>query len=170
MECARERKRKRGQIMKLNLLAVGTKMPAWVTAGYEEYAKRLPRDCSLQLHEISPAKRGKSGSPSQWMREEGERILAAIPNNHHVVALDVKGKSWGTEDLAKQLENWQADGRDVSLVVGGPDGLSAACLQRADQKWSLSALTLPHPLVRVVLAEQLYRAWTVRQNHPYHRA
>ncbi len=156
--------------MKLNLLAVGTKMPAWVTAGYEEYAKRLPRDCSLQLHEIPPAKRGKSGAPSQWMREEGARIMTAIPNNHHVVVLDVKGKSWCTEDLAQQLENWQADGRDVSLVVGGPDGLADECLQRADQKWSLSALTLPHPLVRVVLAEQLYRAWTVTQNHPYHRA
>jgi 23S rRNA (pseudouridine1915-N3)-methyltransferase len=156
--------------MKLNLLAVGTKMPAWVTAGYEEYAKRMPRDCELQLHEIAPAKRGKSGSAAQWMREEGERIMAAIPNNHHVVALDVKGKSWTTEDLAQQLENWQADGRDISLVVGGPDGLADACLQRADQKWSLSALTLPHPLVRIVLAEQLYRAWTVTQNHPYHRA
>lgn len=156
--------------MKLNLLAVGTKMPAWVTAGYAEYAKRMPRDCSVHLHEIAPAKRGKSGAATQWMREEGDRIMAAIPSNHHVVVLDVKGKSWSTEDLAKQLENWQADGRDVSLVVGGPDGLDAACLQRADQKWSLSALTLPHPLVRVLLAEQLYRAWTVTQNHPYHRA
>ncbi|NQY26890.1 MAG: 23S rRNA (pseudouridine(1915)-N(3))-methyltransferase RlmH [Piscirickettsiaceae bacterium] len=156
--------------MKLNLLAVGTKMPSWVTDGYQEYAKRMPRECSLNLHEIAPAKRGKSGSESQWMAEEGERILAAIPKEHHVVALDVKGKPWSTEQLATQLQNWQADGRDVSLIVGGPDGLMDACLQRANQRWSLSALTLPHPLVRIVMAEQLYRAWTITQNHPYHRA
>jgi len=155
--------------MKLNLLAVGTKMSSWVTDGYQEYAKRMPRECSLHLHEITPAKRGKSGSPAQWMREEGDRILAAIPNNHHVVALDVKGKPWSTEQLAEQLKNWQADGRDVSLIVGGPDGLTDECLQRANQRWSLSALTLPHPLVRIVMSEQLYRAWTVLQNHPYHR-
>lgn len=156
--------------MKLNLLAVGTKMPAWVTDGYQEYAKRMPRECSLQLHEIMPAKRGKSGSPSQWMREEGERLLAAIPDSHHVIALDVQGKSWSTEQLAGQLKNWMADGRDVSLIVGGPDGLTDECLQRANQRWSLSLLTLPHPLVRIVMSEQLYRAWTVLQNHPYHRA
>lgn len=156
--------------MKLNLLAVGNKMPAWVTDGYLEYAKRLPRECSLNLQEVSPAKRGKSGSEGQWMREEGDRILAQIPDNHRVVALDVKGKAWSTEQLAEQLKNWLADGRDVSLVVGGPDGLDPRCLQRADQTWSLSALTLPHPLVRIVMAEQLYRAWTVLQNHPYHRA
>jgi 23S rRNA (pseudouridine1915-N3)-methyltransferase len=156
--------------MKLNLLAVGTKMPAWVTDGYQEYAKRMPRECSLNLHEIPPAKRGKSGSAEQWMREEGERILAVIPKDHHVVALDVKGKPWTTEQLAEQLKSWQADGRDVSLIVGGPDGLTNDCLQRANQRWSLSALTLPHPLVRIVLSEQLYRAWTVLQNHPYHRA
>jgi 23S rRNA (pseudouridine1915-N3)-methyltransferase len=156
--------------MKLNLLAVGVKMPAWVTDGYQEYAKRLPRECSLDLHEINPAKRGKSGSAEQWKKEEGERILAAIPNDHRVVALEVKGKAWTTEQLATQLEGWNADGRDVSLIVGGPDGLSQDCIQRADQKWSLSPLTLPHPLVRVVMAEQLYRAWTITQNHPYHRA
>lgn len=156
--------------MKLNLLAVGNKMPAWVTDGYQEYAKRLPRECSLNLHEITPAKRGKSGSAGQWMREEGDRLLSQIPDNHHVVALDVKGKSWTTEQLADQLKNWLADGRDVSLLVGGPDGMDQRCLQRADQTWSLSPLTLPHPLVRIVMAEQLYRAWTVLQNHPYHRA
>jgi 23S rRNA (pseudouridine1915-N3)-methyltransferase len=156
--------------MKLNLLAVGTKMPAWVVDGYNEYAKRLPRECSLHLHEIAPSKRGKSGSASQWMREEGDRLLNQIPDNHHVVALDVKGKPWSTEQLAEQMKSWLADGRDVSLIVGGPDGMDQRCLQRANQTWSLSALTLPHPLVRIVMAEQLYRAWTVLQNHPYHRA
>lgn len=156
--------------MKLTLLAVGTKMPAWVTDGYQEYAKRLPKECQLILKEITPAKRGKSGHSQHWMEEEGERILAAIPTNHHVVALDVKGKPWSTEQLSQQVESWLSDGRDVSLLVGGPDGLDPRCLQRANQKWSLSALTLPHPLVRIVMAEQLYRAWTVLQNHPYHRA
>lgn len=156
--------------MKINLLAVGTKMPAWVTQGYEEYSKRLPRDCQLNLIEINPAKRGKTSQPEQWKKEEALRILAAIPDNHHVVALEVTGKSWSTEQLAEQMQSWMGDGRDVSLLVGGPDGLDASCLQRASQKWSLSAMTLPHPLVRIVLAEQVYRAWTVIQNHPYHRA
>lgn len=156
--------------MKLKLLAVGTKMPAWVNDGYQEYAKRLPRECQLVLHEIQPAKRGKSGHVSQWMEEESERILGAIPSDHHVVSLDVKGKPWTTEQLAEKMQHWLSDGRDVSLLVGGPDGLAKKCSQRADQKWSLSALTLPHPLVRIVMAEQLYRAWTVLQNHPYHRA
>ena len=156
--------------MKLNLLAVGIKMPAWVTDGYLEYSRRLPRECNLQLQEIAPAKRGKTGSPANWMREEGERILTAIPDSHHVVALDVQGKQWSTEQLSDQLENWMADGRDVSLMVGGPDGLAETCLQHAHQKWSLSAMTLPHPLVRIVVAEQIYRAWTILQNHPYHRS
>ena len=156
--------------MKLSLLAVGVKMPSWVIDGYQEYAKRMPRECSLLLHEVTPAKRGKSGSAAQWMREEGERILAAIPANNHVVALDVKGKSWTTEQLSEQLEHWQSDGRDVTFIVGGPDGLAAECLQRADQRWSLSPLTMPHPIVRIVMSEQLYRAWTILQNHPYHRA
>ena len=156
--------------MKLNLLAVGNKMPAWVVDGYQEYTRRLPRECSLQIQEITPAKRGKTGSPLNWMREEGERILAAIPDSNHAVALDVQGQKWSTEQLAKQLQAWMADGRDVSLLVGGPDGLSKACLQQASQKWSLSAMTLPHPLVRIVIAEQLYRAWTILQNHPYHRS
>ena len=156
--------------MKLNLLAVGNKMSAWVNDGYQEYAKRFPKDCQLTLQEISPAKRGKSGSPTQWMQEEGKRILSAIPRDHHVVSLEVEGKPWSTEQLAQQMQSWLTDGRDVSLLVGGPDGLAQQCRERADQKWSLSALTLPHPIFRVVLAEQLYRAWTVLQNHPYHRA
>lgn len=156
--------------MKLSLVAVGQKMPQWVTEGYNEYARRMPRECPLILQEIIPAKRGKSGSARQWMQEEGKRIITALGDNDYVVALEVGGKSWSTEQLAAQLTNWQASGRDVSLLVGGPDGLSEECQQRADQQWSLSSLTLPHPLVRIIVAEQLYRAWTVLQNHPYHRA
>ncbi|WP_417548860.1 23S rRNA (pseudouridine(1915)-N(3))-methyltransferase RlmH [Methylophaga sp.] len=156
--------------MKLNLLAVGQKMPQWVTDGYNEYARRMPRECQLNLQEIAPAKRGKSGSAGQWIQEEGKRIMNALPENDYVVALEVGGRNWSTEQLANQLKNWQASGRDVSLLIGGPDGLANECQQRADQQWSLSNLTLPHPLVRIVVAEQLYRAWTVLQNHPYHRA
>lgn len=156
--------------MKLKLLAVGQKMPQWVSDGFNEYARRLPRDCSLQLIEIAPAKRGKTSQPQQWLQEEGKRILSHIDGSDHVVALDVLGKPWSTPQLADNLAGWQQQGQDVSLLIGGPDGLADECLQRANQRWSLSALTLPHPLVRVVLAEQLYRAWTILQNHPYHRA
>lgn len=156
--------------MKINLVAVGNKMPTWVTQAFEEYSRRLPRECQLQLLEIAPARRGKNAQPLQWMKEEAERILAAIPDNHRVIALEVTGKSWSTETLSQNMQDWLSDGRDVSLIVGGPDGLDPQCLQRADLKWSLSALTLPHPLVRIVLAEQIYRGWTILQNHPYHRS
>ncbi|WP_297813094.1 23S rRNA (pseudouridine(1915)-N(3))-methyltransferase RlmH [uncultured Methylophaga sp.] len=156
--------------MKINLVAVGNKMPTWVTQAFDEYSRRLPRECQLQLLEIAPARRGKNAQPLQWMKEEAERILAAIPDNHRVIALEVTGKSWSTETLSQNMQDWLSDGRDVSLIVGGPDGLDPQCLQRADLKWSLSALTLPHPLVRIVLAEQIYRGWTILQNHPYHRS
>jgi 23S rRNA (pseudouridine1915-N3)-methyltransferase len=156
--------------MKINLVAVGNKMPGWVSEGYEEYSKRMPRECALQLTEIMPARRSKNAQPEQWKREEGQRILASIADNQHVVALEVTGKSWSTEDLSSHMQHWLSDGRDVALMIGGPDGLDPSCLERANQKWSLSALTLPHPLVRIVLAEQLYRAWTILQNHPYHRS
>jgi len=145
-------------------------MPAWVVAGYQEYSKRLPRECSLQLTEIPPAKRNKSLTPDQARQQEGKAMLAALPKDCLVVALDVPGRSWGTEELSKRLQGWLAGGRDVALLVGGPDGLSKDCLARADLRWSLSALTYPHALVRVVVAEQLYRAWTLGTGHPYHRS
>ncbi len=156
--------------MRIHLLAVGTRMPSWVVEGYREYTKRLPRECSLQLVEIPPAKRHKSLSAEQARQQEGQAILAALPKDCSVVALDVRGKPWSTETLATQLDDWLVSGRDVALLVGGPDGLSDACLERADQRWSLSALTYPHALVRIVLAEQLYRAWTINTGHPYHRS
>lgn len=156
--------------MQINLLVIGTRMPAWVDEGYSEYARRMPRECRLVLNEIPLARRSKSQVVERAVKEEGQRMLAALPDRQQVIALDVKGRSWSTEQLANQLDVWRQDGRDVSLLVGGPDGLAAECLQRADQTWSLSALTLPHPLVRVVLAEQLYRAWSLNSGHPYHRA
>jgi 23S rRNA (pseudouridine1915-N3)-methyltransferase len=155
--------------VQINLVAVGTRMPGWVTAGYGEYARRLPRECSLRLVEIAPARRSRSTPPERAVTDEGRRMLAALGARHRVIALDVGGNRWSTEQLAGQLRDWLQDGRDMSLLVGGPDGLAEACLARAGQRWSLSPLTLPHPLVRVVVAEQLYRAWTLTTGHPYHR-
>ena len=155
--------------MKIKLIAVGQKMPSWVETGFSIYAQRLPRDCTLELIEIPAAKRTRNQLADKWMEKEGEVILKAIHHSDWVVALDVKGKSWSTPQLAQQLTNWQSLGCNVSLLVGGPDGLSPECLSRANQKWSLSDLTLPHPMVRVLLAETIYRAWSVTVNHPYHR-
>ncbi len=155
--------------MKVHLLAVGTRMPDWVNQGYAEYAKRLPRECALVLKEIPLVARSKNADTAQIKIKEGERLLAAIPKNNLVIVLDERGQSWSTEQLAQQLKDWLQSGQDVTLLVGGPDGLSANCLAHASKHWSLSPLTLPHPLVRILLAEQLYRAWTLLQGHPYHR-
>ncbi|MEJ1297440.1 MAG: 23S rRNA (pseudouridine(1915)-N(3))-methyltransferase RlmH [Candidatus Sedimenticola sp. (ex Thyasira tokunagai)] len=156
--------------MRIHLISVGNKMPRWVQEGYQEYAKRMPQECSLQLVEIAPGHRGKSADVARTVRDEGERMLKAIPRNCRVMALDVKGKAWSTEQLSSRLGGWMGEGQDLALLVGGPEGLAAECLQRADNRWSLSPLTMPHPLVRVVVAEQLYRAWSLLRNHPYHRA
>lgn len=156
--------------MRIRLLAVGTRMAAWVTAGFDEYVKRLPGELSLELVELNLGHRGKNADTARAIAREGDDMIAAIGKGDRVVALDVKGKPWSTEQLATELEGWQMDGRNISLLIGGPDGLDSRALALADQRWSLSPLTLPHPLVRVVLAEQLYRAWSVTRNHPYHRA
>lgn len=156
--------------MDIKLIAVGTRMPAWVSEGYREYARRLPHECALHLIEIPLGQRPRSGPVNRAVAEEGRRMLAATAAGQRLVALDVAGRSWSTAQLAEQLASWLQDGRDVALLVGGPDGLACDCLQRAEQRWSLSPLTLPHPLVRVVLAEQLYRAWSIISGHPYHRA
>ncbi|GAB0148596.1 MAG: 23S rRNA (pseudouridine(1915)-N(3))-methyltransferase RlmH [Marichromatium sp.] len=155
--------------MRIQLISVGRRMPGWVEQGYAEYAKRLPPECALQLQEIEPARRVKNGSVARYKAEEAERILKAVPKGAAVIALDGGGQSWSTERLAQALEGWLADGRDRALLVGGPDGLDQRCLARAEQSWSLSRLTFPHPLVRVILAEQLYRAWSLTHGHPYHR-
>ncbi len=155
--------------MRINLIAVGTRMPAWVDDAYQDYASRLQRDCTLKLVEINPGKRHKGADLNRLRMEEGKRILAAIPASTYVVALDVGGKSWSTEQLSEQLASWMQSGRDLALLVGGPEGLSEDCNRRADQSWSLSPLTLPHPMVRVIIAEQLFRAWSILNNHPYHR-
>ena len=159
--------------MKIRLIAVGTRMPDWVVTAYNDFAKRLPAESALELIEIPVSQRPKKPSVAnleQAKKEEGEKILARIPDNSLVIALDEQGKPWRTQDLAKQFDDWKQSGGDVALLVGGPDGLSTEVKQRAEHLWSLSPLTLPHALVRPLLAEALYRAWSVTQNHPYHRA
>ena len=156
--------------MKIHLLAIGQRMPTWVSAGYEEYAKRLPRECSLVLHELPMATRTKNATIEKCLAQEAGHLLAAIPPHSHIVTLEVQGSAWNTETLAKRLQFWLTSGQSVTLLIGGPDGLAPACLEKAAERWSLSALTLPHPLVRLVVAEQLYRAWTLLSGHPYHRA
>lgn len=145
-------------------------MPDWVTKGFEEYQHRLPAKCSLHLKEIQAEKRTKNSNVNAIKEKEADKIKAVIPSNCRVVALDVKGQSWSTEKLATRLQDWMMGGQDIALLVGGPDGLTHELLQLAQEKWSLSSLTFPHPLVRVILAEQLYRAYTITENHPYHRA
>jgi 23S rRNA (pseudouridine1915-N3)-methyltransferase len=155
--------------MRVSIITIGTKMPPWVTQGVEEYGKRMPREFKVEWKELPLAPRGKSSNPEQLKSREGEQILKAIPAGDRVIALDVKGKALSTEALARQITDWQMSGDNYSLLIGGPDGLSEDCLQRAERRWSLSEMTLPHPLVRILLAEQLYRAWTITVNHPYHR-
>ncbi|MET0090337.1 MAG: 23S rRNA (pseudouridine(1915)-N(3))-methyltransferase RlmH [Candidatus Thiodiazotropha sp.] len=156
--------------MNIYLISIGNRMPRWVVEGYEEYARRLVGECRLRLVEIPPGQRGRKADLKRVTQDEGERMLKAIPKGCRVVALDVPGRAWSTEQLAEQLKGWLAGGQDLALLVGGPEGLSAECLARADMSWSLSPLTMPHPLVRVVVSEQLYRAWSLLRNHPYHRA
>jgi 23S rRNA (pseudouridine1915-N3)-methyltransferase len=155
--------------MRIYLISVGQRMPVWIAEGYAEYAKRLPPECALKLVEIDPLRRGKTTVPAVARGDEGRRMLLALPKGAGVVALDGGGQNWSTEQLAQHLRTWLAAGRDCALLIGGADGLAPECLSRADQRWSLSALTFPHPLVRVIVAEQLYRAWSLLNGHPYHR-
>lgn len=155
--------------MNIQIIAVGTKMPSWVESGLQEYLRRFPRDCSLEIVEIPAGKRGKNADIKRILQKEGELTLAAVPRGNRIVTLEVEGKPWTTPLLAKNLEKWQLDARNVSLLIGGPEGLAPACIKASEQKWSLSALTLPHPMVRVIVAEALYRAWSINNNHPYHR-
>lgn len=155
--------------MKIQLVAVGTKMPKWVEEGFKEYQRRFPNDMPLELIEIPAGKRGKNADIARILQKEGEAMLSAVPKGNRIVTLDIPGKPWDTPQLAKQLDKWKLDARDVSILIGGPEGLAPACKAAAEQSWSLSPLTLPHPLVRVVMAESLYRAWSINANHPYHR-
>lgn len=159
------------QTMQINLIAIGKNMPSWITEGFQEYAKRMPRDFVVHLIEIPSEKRTKQANLPNLLKREGERILKAIPEaSSPIIALDVKGIEWSTEQLAKEMQVWHQENRQISLLIGGPEGLSSACLKKAEKTWSLSQLTFPHPLARILIAEQLYRAWSIFNHHPYHRA
>ena len=153
--------------MRAYLIAVGERMPAWVQQGYAEYGKRLGHELPLQLVEVST--KSRRGDPARANADEGDALLGASPKGAHVIALDARGKPWSSEDLAAQLARWRMLGKDLAFLIGGADGLAPQVLERADQRWSLGPATLPHPLVRIVVVEQLYRAVTQLANHPYHR-
>jgi 23S rRNA (pseudouridine1915-N3)-methyltransferase len=155
--------------LRIRLVSVASRMPRWVEEGYQEYARRLPAELPLELVEIPLTTRGKNADVARLMRREGEQMLATVQPGERIVTLEVGGRPWSTEELAEQLESWRLDARNVNLMVGGPEGLAAEVMARSDQRWSLSALTLPHPLVRILLAEQIYRAWTILNRHPYHK-
>jgi len=154
--------------MKLKLVAVGTRLDDWIARGFQEYARRMPREMPLELIEV-PSAPGRARDPAASAREAAA-LLAKVSDKDHVVALDVTGREISSELLAERLEVWRGLGRDVALLVGGADGLHDSCLTRADERISLSALTFPHGLVRIIIAEQLYRSWTMLTGHPYHRA
>ncbi len=155
--------------MRIQLVTVGTRVPDWVDAGFQDYARRLPPQWRLQLKTLRAPKR-RILTAGGCIAHEGDRLLAAVPPKNHVVALHKCGGAWGTEELAARIGQWFHAGRDIALIIGGPDGLAPACLARANEQWSLSRLTLPHALVRVIVVEQLYRASTIIRGHPYHRA
>ena len=155
--------------MRIHVVAIGRRGAGWERDGYLEYARRMPPELVVELREVEPSKRTKRRAPARHVEDETSRLLAAVPDGARVVALDEHGAAWTTLELAHRIERWMHDGRDVALLIGGADGLAPACLEAADHRWSLSPLTLPHGLARVVVAEQLYRASTILRRHPYHR-
>lgn len=155
--------------MKINLIATGNKMPDWVGLASDDFSKRLPAEIKINSILLPLIKRGKNSDIPRIVRDESRKLLAAVPKDSSLVVLDVLGKPITTMKLSSMLESWLQQGQDVSIVIGGPDGLSDELLSKACLKLSLSALTFPHPLVRVILLEQIYRAWSILNNHPYHR-
>ncbi len=155
--------------MQLIVAAVGTRMPGWIDQGWREYARRFPKAMPLKLREIPALKRSPRANLDAIAKREGAALLAAAPKGAMRVAMDERGAQWSTAELVTQLAQWMQNGNDICFLVGGPEGLDNACLEIAQIRWSLGKLTLPHSLVRVLLAEALYRAWTVTCNHPYHR-
>ncbi|MCK5431391.1 MAG: 23S rRNA (pseudouridine(1915)-N(3))-methyltransferase RlmH [Gammaproteobacteria bacterium] len=155
--------------MKVHIIAVGKKMPEWVNNGFLEFSKRMPPELQINLVEITPSVRNKTTPIEKNIKEEGKRIQSAIPSNSRLIVLDEKGKKFSSIELSKKMEEWFPQGQDIAIVIGGADGIDDRIKQQANESWSLSSFTLPHALVRVVVAEQLYRAWSILKGHPYHR-
>jgi len=144
-------------------------MPEWINTGYAEFSKRMPSELQLNLIEVTPSIRNKATPTKNNIKEEGERIQSAIPANSKLITLDEKGKKFSSIDLSKKMQDWLPQGQDIAIIIGGADGIDPIIKQQADETWSLSSLTMPHALVRVFIAEQLYRAWSILKGHPYHR-
>ena len=155
--------------MKIKILSLGEKPPKWVTEGYDEYKKRLSKTVPLELVELAIAKRTKTGNPKLWMEQEAKTILSKLNPNEHLVILDVASKVISTEELADKMHNWKQNSPNVVILIGGPDGIDKSIKDIAKEKISISKMTFPHPIVRIIIAEQLYRAYTILEGHPYHK-
>ncbi len=156
--------------MKARLIATGERAPGWVAQGFAEYQKRLSHWLPFELVEVTPGLRGKHRVAQRAIEDEGQRVLAALPKGAHIVALEVTGKPYSSEHLAQRLEHWRGQSRDLAFLIGGPEGHAPDVLAAAHETWSIGPLTLPHMMVRLIVAEQLYRAAAMLANHPYHRA
>lgn len=155
--------------MRIRLISVGSKMEKWIDDGYQEYSRRLCKNVKMELIEIPLGHRSRHSDIRRLQEKEAAQMLAAIGQGDTVISMDILGSSWSTKQLSDKMTVWLQSGRNVSLLVGGPEGLPSATFSSIDLRWSLSPLTLPHPLVRVVVAEQIYRAWSILENHPYHK-
>lgn len=155
--------------MKIKILSLGEKPPKWVADGYDEYKKRLSKAIALELIELPIAKRTKTGNSSIWMAQEAKTILNKLNDNDHLVILDVASKIISTEELAQKMDNWKLNSPNVAILIGGPDGIDDSIKAIAKEKISISKMTFPHPIVRIIIAEQLYRAHTILEGHPYHK-
>jgi len=156
-------------VIRITIVAVGKRMPEWIQTGFNEYKKRLSHEVCLELVEITPARRSKSSTADRHRQEEAQAILSALPEHDRIIALDETGKNQTTMKLSARLQDWIEQGENISLIIGGADGLHESIIAASSERWSLSDYTLPHALVRVILAEQIYRAWSILKNHPYHR-
>lgn len=156
-------------MLKVELVAVGTRAPDWIEAGISDYVSRMKRECQFSIREIKTADRRKPQSVAVYKAEEGASMLAAVSSSARLIAMDSGGQPWSTEQLAAKIETWSQMTNHFQFLIGGPDGLDQKCLDRADDTWSLSSLTFPHFLVRLLLSEQIYRALSINGHHPYHR-
>lgn len=156
--------------LKIHIVSVGHRMPEWIQAGFQDFARRLPAHWHVELLELEPDRNLKTAPVARRKAHEGQRLLAVTPKLARVIALDEQGRQWDSRQWADRMTFWLQDGRDLAFWIGGADGLDAGCLAVAEERWSLSKLTFPHGLVRILLVEQLYRGWSIAQGHPYHRA